>query len=163
MKYALSFLALAAPAALLAQAAPAPAPLPNNGVTIMSETFVAKTVTDERGQKKNQLFPATRVLPGDPLLFQLTYENKGKAPVTRFVINNAVPKGVDYTGVREAWAQVTIDGAKTFGALTAMKVKKPDGTFRPAIPQDVTGIRWTLAQPIAPGGKGVVQFYAVVK
>ena len=163
MKFALSFLALAAPAALFAQAAPAPAPLPNNGVTIKSETFVAKTVTDEKGMKRNELFPATRVLPGDPLLFQLSYENKGTKPVTRFVINNPVPNGVDYTGVREAWAQVSVDGGKTFGTLTAMKVKKPDGAFRPAIPQDVTGIRWTLAQPIIPGGKGNVQFYAVVK
>ena len=151
--------ALVSPVVAHAQAAPAPA----SNVTLKSETYIARAVTDEKGQKKNQLFPVSRVVPGNVLVFQLSYENLGKAPAAKFVINNPIPTGVDYTGAREPWSQVSIDGGKTYGALATMKVKLANGTFRSAIPQDVTQVRWTFAQPIAPGAKGNVQFYAIVE
>ncbi len=163
MKYALAFPSLFAPVLAfsplpaLAQAGAA------NNVKLTSETFVAKAVTDEKGVKSNKLFPATRVLPGDPLVFQLTYNNQGTAPVTRFVINNPVPNGVEFTGVREASAIVSVDGGKTFGALATLKVKGADGKLRPASATDVTQIRWTFTQPIAAKAKGTVMFYAIVK
>ena len=160
MKFALALLALAAPTLVHAQAAPAAAA---SNVTLKSETFIARTVTDEKGQKVNKLFPVSKVLPRDVLLFQLSYQNLGKAPAAKFVINNPIPDGVDFTGTREPWAQVSIDGGKTFGALATLKVKLPTGVLRAAGPLDVTQIRWTFAQPIAPGAKGNVQFYAVVK
>ncbi len=156
MKYIFAAAALLASSGLLAQAT-----APNN-VSLLSETFVAKTVTDAAGKKDNKLFPAERVLPADVLVFQLSYENKGTTPANRFVINNPVPNGVDYTGVREAWATVSVDG-KTFAALNTLKVKKADGTMRSANPADVKAIRWTFATPIAPGAKGNVMFYAMVK
>lgn len=151
--------ALASPVVAYAQAAPATA----SNVTLKSETFIARAVVDEKGQKKNQLFPVSRVVPGNVLVFQLSYENLGKAAATKFAINNPIPKGVVFTGTREPWSQVSIDGGKTFGALATMKVKLANGTLRSAIPQDVTQVRWTIAQPIAPGAKGNVQFYAIVE
>ncbi len=159
MKYLFAAAALFSAAIVNAQQAPAQT---QNNVGLLSETFVAKTVTDAAGKKDNKLFPAERVLPGDVLVFKLSYDNKGAGPATRFVINNPMPNGVDFTGVRETWATVSVDG-KTFAALNTLKIKKPDGTSRAAIPQDVKAIRWSFAQPIAPGAKGNVMFYAVVK
>ena len=163
MKYILAIVALFAPAALMAQASTPAAKPSASKVTLSSETFVAKAVTNAKGVKENKLFPADRVLPGDPLVFQLSYQNVGTAAASRFVIDNPVPAGVFYSGAREAWATVSIDGGKNFAALSALKIKKADGTLRGAIPQDVTQIRWTFAQPIAVGAKGSVMFYAVVK
>ncbi len=159
MKYALALAAFFFPAAVMAQTA-APAA---NSVKLTSETFVAKAVADEKGVKSNKLFPAKRVLPGDPLVFQLTYNNLGKSPATRFVINNPVPNGVEFTGVREATATVSVDSGKNFGALATLKVKGADGKIRGANAADVTQIRWTFAQPIAVGAKGTVMFYGLVK
>ena len=159
MKYAFALTAFFVPAAVMAQA---PAPAASN-VKLTSETFVAKAVTDDKGVKSNKLFPATRVLPGDPLVFQLTYNNLGKTPASRFVINNPVPNGVEFTGVREASATVSVDSGKSFGALATLKVKGADGKLRGAIASDVTQIRWTFAQPIAVGAKATVMFYGLVK
>lgn len=163
-RIALALVAFTLPATALAQTAGAPATAPAaSPVILKSDTFVARAVTDAAGKKKNELFPALRVLPGDPLVFQLSYQNSGKTPATRFVINNPVPNGVAFTGVREAWATVSVDGGKTFGPLATLKVKGSDGKVRAAGPLDVTQIRWSFAQPIAPGAKGTVMFYAVVK
>jgi hypothetical protein len=159
MKYAIALTAFFFTTAVMAQA---PAPAASN-VKLTSATFVAKTVTDDKGVKSNKLFPATRVLPGDPLVFQLSYNNIGTGPATRFVINNPVPNGAEFTGVREASATVSVDSGKTFGALATLKVKGADGKLRGATAADVTQIRWTFTQPIAVGGKGTVMFYAVVK
>jgi uncharacterized repeat protein (TIGR01451 family) len=159
MKHIFALTALFAPAAALAQVPAAPA----GSVKLTSETFVAKAVTDAKGVKSNKLFPATRVLPGDPIVFQLTYNNLGKAPAARFVINNPVPNGVEFTGVREASATVSVDGGKTFGTLSSLKVKGVDGKLRGAVNADVTQIRWSFAQPIAVGAKGNVMFYGLVK
>lgn len=133
------------------------------GVSISSEVQAVKVVTDEKGNKKNTLVNPTTVIPGTPLVIWISYKNGGKSPASGFVINNPVPKGVDFTGVAENWAVVSVDGGKSFGALPTLKVKGSDGKMRAAIPQDVTGIRWTVPQPIAPGASGKVSFYAIVE
>ncbi len=133
------------------------------GVAISSEILAVKVVTDAKGVKRNTLVAPASVLPGTPLVIGVSYKNGGAKPATGFVINNPVPKGVSFTGVAETWAVVSIDGGKTFGALTTLNVKNPDGTSRAAIPQDVTAIRWVIPQPIAPGASGKVSFYAVVR
>ncbi|HMT43165.1 MAG TPA: hypothetical protein PKA59_01345 [Chakrabartia sp.] len=134
-------------------------------VTLKSETFVVRPVTDASGNKKNNLQSTndTAVLPGDPLVFLLSWKNNTTKPVSGFVINNPIPNSTVYTGARDPQPVVSVDGGKTFGPLAAQKVKGADGKLRAANPTDVTGLRWTLAQPIAPGGTGSVAFFALVK
>jgi uncharacterized repeat protein (TIGR01451 family) len=153
MKQLTFLIAAALPAAAFAQ----------NSVTIKSDIFVARTITDAQGKTKNMLVAPTRVLPGEPLAIIINYTNSGTKPATQFVIDNPVPKAVTFTGVAESWAVVSVDDGKTFGSLTALKIKNLDGTMRAAQPSDVVAVRWKLAQPIAPGAAGKVMFYGVVK
>jgi hypothetical protein len=141
----------------------APTQTAAGGVGVSVEILAVKVITDAKGTKRNTLVAPTSVLPGTPLVISVTYKNGGARAATGFVINNPVSKGVTFTGVAETWAVVSIDGGKTFGALTALKGKNADGTSRAAVPQDVTAIRWTIPQPIAPGASGKVSFYAVVR
>lgn len=152
MKNALFLIAAALPSVALAQ----------SSVTLKNEVFVARTVTDAQGNKKNTLQEPTTVLPGEPLVIVITYANVGAKPATAFVINNPIPKAVSYTGGEQPWATVTVDG-KTYGALAALKVPKGDGTMRAAMVSDVTAVRWKFAQPIAAGATGRVMFYGTVK
>jgi uncharacterized repeat protein (TIGR01451 family) len=155
MKYALVLAALAAPAALMAQSPQA--------VTLASKAFVVKQVPDGNGKMKNTLAAPERVLPGEALVFMLEYRNTAKTPASGFVINNPIPANVIYTGVEQPWATVSVDGGKSFGALAALKVAKPDGTLRAALPSDVTAVRWQFAQPIAPAASGRVMYFGMVK
>lgn len=146
-------LALTIPGTALAQEA----------VALKSTVYVARAVTDAQGNKKNQLFAPDRVLPGEALVVILEYRNNGAKPATNFVINNPIPGAVSYTGVEQPWAVVSVDGGKTYGMLAALKVAKGDGTFRAALPGEVTHVRWKFAQPIPPATGGRVMFYGTVK
>ena len=152
MKHAVFLIVAALPSVAFAQ----------NSVTLKNEVFVARTVTDAQGNKKNTLQEPKTVLPGEPLAIIISYANAGTKPATGFVIDNPIPKTVSYTGVEQAWATVSVDG-KTYGALSALKVAKGDGTMRPALVGDVTAVRWKFAQPIAAGAAGRVMFYGTVK
>lgn len=132
-------------------------------VALSSKAFVVKQVPDGTGKMKNTLAAPERVLPGEALVFMLEYKNNGATPAASFVINNPIPANVIYTGVEQDWADVSVDGGKTFGKLAALKVAKGDGTFRPALPSDVTNVRWKFAQPIAPAAAGRVTYYGMVK
>lgn len=142
---------------------PAIAMAQNSAVTLTSKVFVAREVATPDGKKKNQLFAPERVLPGEALVVMLEYRNTGAQPAARFVINNPIPSAVTFTGVEQPWAVVSVDGGKTFGPLGSLKISKGDGTMRPAIPADVTNVRWQFAQPIPPQTGGRVMFFGTVK
>ena len=153
MKYFLFALALGIPAAAVAQ----------DAVALKSTVFVARAVTDAQGNKKNQLVPPDRVLPGEALVIMLEYRNGGAKPAANFVINNPIPGAISYTGVEQPWAVVSVDGGKTYGPMATLKIARPDGTMRAALPSDVTHLRWKFAQPIPSGATGRVMFYGIVK
>lgn len=159
MKKLLFALAIALPAT-----APGSAQQPaGQAVALTSKVFVARPVTDAQGKRKNQLFAPDRVVPGEALVVILEYRNTAAKPATNFVINNPIPAAVLYTGVEQPWAVVSIDGGKTFGPLATLRAAGTDGKPRPALPSDVTHVRWKFAQPIPPAATGRVMFYGTVK
>lgn len=134
-------------------------------VAITSNIQAVKEVTDAKGVKKRTLVDPTTVIPGTPLVVWINYRNSSAASVTGFVINNPVPSAIDFTALGEnsEWGVVSVDGGKTFGALATLKVLGGDRKPRPAIPQDVTHVRWTFAKPIPGNSGGQLSFYAMVK
>jgi uncharacterized repeat protein (TIGR01451 family) len=150
--------ALSIPAMAVAQTAP-------QAVSLVSKTQAVKEVVDAKGTKKRSLVDPTTVLPGQPLVFWLTYKNNGKTPATSFVINNPIPKSVDFTafGEKSDWGLASVDGGKTFAPLATLKVTGTDNKPRAALPSDVTNLRWVFSKPIAAGAGGTISFYGVVE
>lgn len=106
------------------------------------------------------------VVPGDKLRITLSYDNRGSAPATGFSAVNPINPHVQLVQVREDWAELSVDGGKSYGALDTLTVTATtaDGTAtRAAVPGDVTHIRWTMANAIAPGEKGSLVFYGIVR
>jgi hypothetical protein len=153
-------LIMAAPAAVMAQTSPAPAP-----VSIVSKTQAVKETIDAKGVKRRILIDPTTVVPGQPIVIWLSYKNGSKLPVGNFVINNPIAKGLDFTGYGEKsdWGIASVDGGKTFAPLATLKVVGADKKTRLATPADVTHLRWAFAKPIAAGAGGTISFYAVVE
>jgi hypothetical protein len=153
-------LMMAAPAAVMAQSVPAPAP-----VSLVSKTQAVKETIDAKGVKKRVLIDPTTVVPGQPIVIWLSYKNSSKLPAANFIINNPIAKGLDFTGFGEKsdWGLASVDGGKTFAPLAALKVVGADKKTRLATPADVTHLRWAFAKPIAPGAGGTISFYAVVE
>jgi hypothetical protein len=150
--------------AAIVVAAPALAQV-KSGIEIKSEVQAVKVDIDAKGNKRTSLVPATTVVPGTPLVYWIRYRNGGVKPATSVVINNAIGNNIWFTdfGANSETGIVSVDGGKTFGPLTTLKIKYKDGTSRAAQRKDVTNVRWTLSTPIKPGGSGVLSFYAVVQ
>lgn len=120
-----------------------------------------KTV-ETNGRKQIVLEEPKVVVPGDKLLFSTKYANKGSQQVDNFVVTNPVPQAVRVADDSAAKLQVSVDGGKAYGLLSALTVKDASGAPRPARAEDITHIRWTVPV-IAPGGSGTVEYHAIVR
>ena len=169
-----------------AQDAAAPqAPKPN--VKLSSVAMVERTETAEDGSEKITLKDPSKVIvtPGDRVVFTLTYFNGGNEPATAFRATNPLPAAVRFISVAEDWAEVSVDGGKTWGRLDALTVTEQataaedvatgDGDTqanetaaaetitRAAEERDVTHVRWVFKDAIPPNGEGSISFRGVVK
>lgn len=156
MKFLLAIIALLVPGAALAA---------GGDVSLNSEIFVERQQQDPAGAAKTVLEPVekARVVPGDSLIFVLSYKNGSAEPATDFVVTNPLPSAVSYAGFDGQAPEVSIDGGKSWGNLSDLKVTEADGTERDAQPSDVTHVRWTFATAIPAGESGQLKFRGVVK
>ena len=153
MKYILPLLAFFAATAAEAQ----------NSVTLSNQAFVEHVRVDAQGRRNVVLDPPGVVTPGDHLVFVLTYRNGGQQPATGFAVTNPIPPAVTFERSDDANAVVSVDGGRTWGALAALTVARPDGSRRPAVAADVTHVRWTFSQPIPAGAEGRLSYRGIVK
>ncbi|MCX7283470.1 MAG: hypothetical protein NTX28_05390 [Novosphingobium sp.] len=119
-------------------------------------------VVEVDGRSKTVLEDPKVVVPGDKLLFSTKYANKGSQQVDNFVVTNPVPQAVRVADDSAAALQVSVDGGKAYGLLSALTVKDADGKVRPARAEDITHLRWTVPA-IAPGASGTVEYHAIVR
>jgi uncharacterized repeat protein (TIGR01451 family) len=130
-------------------------------VTLQSDIKIEKTVV-ENGVSKVVYVPATRATPGKRLIIGNTFRNNTAAPINNFAITNPLPTGVSYLSDPSDRGQLSVDGGKTWGQLSALTVANADGTRRAALASDVTHVRWNVPI-IAPGTSGTVAYHAVVR
>ncbi len=153
MKYLIALFALIAPAG----------PILANQVALESTVFVERSEEQADGSVTVTLEEPSRVVPGDALVFVLTYENTGAEPAENFVVTNPMPEAVVFIEAIDSGAIYSVDGGTTFGALTDLRVASDGGVERDAQPVDVTHIRWTLTEPIAAGASGQLRFRGAVR
>ena len=134
-----------------------------NSVALQSAVYVEKMVTDAKGRSKAILQEPNIVVPGDRLIFVVSYQNTGAAPASNFVVTNPLPSAVSYQGTSDPMAQVSINGGHDWDRLNQLKVKESDGNWRAARPEDVTHIRWAMKQAVPVGGIGKLSFRGVVR
>lgn len=126
-----------------------------------------QSVTDENGAEQMRLVKATNVVPGERVLFTVTYTNTGDQPAERVTVTNPVPEHMAYVDDSATGDNTSIlfsvDGGESFAAAPDLRVSNTDGTQRPAGAGDYTHVRWIVGSDIAPGANGTVQFTAIVK
>jgi uncharacterized repeat protein (TIGR01451 family) len=146
---------------LAALSAPATAIAADN-VSLDSQVFVERTFTAADGRAKVIREAPKLVTPGEKILFELTYVNRGTNAADNFVVTNPIPPSIEFVSADTTGAAYSVDG-HAFGPLAALKVKAADGALRAASASDVTAVRWQFAKPIAVGGTGKLQFHGVVR
>ncbi|MGB3738644.1 MAG: hypothetical protein WA948_04750 [Pontixanthobacter sp.] len=144
---ALSTLGMAVPAYAQAQ------------VTLDGDVKLVQTV-EENGVSSTRLVEPDRVVPGDRLLFVTAYENTTGETVDDFIVNNPLPDAVMLA--ENGDFEVSVDGGTSFGPLDRLSKLDEAGVRAPATVEDVTHLRWSF-DSLAPGAKGALQYYAVIR
>ena len=117
---------------------------------------------EEAGRKVRKLVDLGKMVPGDEVVYTISYVNKGSRPAERVVVVNPVPQHTKFRAGSVEGASTEIaysaDGGKTYAAPDRLTVATRDakGTpaTRPAVAADITHIRWTLKEPLPPGVSG---------
>lgn len=134
---------------------------------LRADAFREVEVVTKAGKKEKQLQAISSAVPGQEVVYVITYRNTGTKPAERVVVSNPVPAGLVFQpgsaqGVGTK-AEVSVDGGKLFGGLEQLTVKNADGSSRAARAEDVTHVRWTVLQDVRPAGEGKVTYRAVLK
>lgn len=110
---------------------------------------------------------AKEVVPGERIVYSIEYYNDDQQPAEDIVLVMPVPKEIKYieqsANADNTITRFSVDGGKTFAKRENLVKTLKDGTTRPADASDITHIRWTLTNKIAPGSKGRLEFKGVLK
>ena len=121
---------------------------------VISEALARAGVTDRR-------------IPGEQVIYTVTFENVGDKPATDVAIVNPVPEHTTYVagsaGGPGTEVSFSEDGGRTGGAPEQLKLRGADGTERAATPADYTHVRWVLRNPLTPGAVAFARYRVVVK
>ncbi len=137
------------------------AALAQQPVELKGDVKVMQRVVED-GKERLLLTEPKVVVPGDTLVFTTAYRNVSGEAVKNFVITNALPGGVALAPEGSEAQTVSVDGGKTWGKLAMLALDDGTGGKRPATANDVTHLRWSLAE-IKPGADGVVTYLALVR
>ena len=130
-------------------------------VELTGDVKVEKVVVENGKETRSWVKPQV-VVPGDRLAFSTQYRNTSTAKVDNFVVTNPIPAGVMLAPESAAALDVSADGGKTWGKLSALQVADGKGGLRPAQSFDVTHVRWTLPV-LNPAASGTVTYNAIVR
>ena len=123
--------------------------------------------TAQEGVEASKLTPASRVVPGDEVIYTLEVRNAGTTAVRAPTVTNPVPTHMAYiadsaTGPG-AEVSYSVDGGLTFDQPENLRVPGEDGHMRRAIASDYTHIQWKLKTILKPNSVAFTRFRAVVK
>ena len=131
---------------------------------VTSSIMVEHRAAAADGTTRIALARATKVTPGDRVVFVTTYANTGRQPIADLVLADPIPAAIAYRSPSPGSPapDLSVDG-RTFGPLSALRVALPAGGTRPATADDVTAVRWRLTASLAPGAHGELAFRAILK
>ena len=122
--------------------------------------------TNDAGQKAKRLVPASKVVPGDEIVWTITAKNVCDKAADNIVIANPLPAEMNYVAnsAMGVGADITysVDG-KEFNAPAAIVVHDANGVRRTASADEYRAVRWTYKNAFAPGATTFVRYRALVK
>ncbi len=130
------------------------------------ETIAEKEIeiTSPEGETELKRVPASKVLPGEEVLYTIHARNRGAEDATSVVITDPIPDHMVYRAGSAigAGAEITFsaDGGKSYAGASQLMVREEDGSVRPATEADYTHIKWRFNDAIEPGKDRKVRFRA---
>jgi uncharacterized repeat protein (TIGR01451 family) len=133
------------------------------------QTVVQKLreLLDENGERKTELVPIDTAVPGDEVVYTVTFTNIGPEPAENIRITNPIPPQMRYVSGTAfgpgTQVEYSVDGGMSWGQAELLRVSTDSGAHRPAEADDYTHIRWALNAPLPAGERSFARFRAVVR
>jgi len=125
-----------------------------------------EVVVGDNGERRTKLVDATKVVPGDEVVYTVTFENIGSEPADDIVITNPLPAEMTYVegSAFGPGSEIVFstDGGKSFAPPEKLLVTDEQGAERRAVPEEYTHIRWIVREQIRAGAQGVARFRATL-
>ena len=122
--------------------------------------------TNADGERMRTFVPAELVSPGDELKYSLVYANETAEAAEQVVLTMPVPKEVAYVEYSATEGPVEVlysaDGGESFATRADLRIAD-NGEMRRALPEEITHLRWTFVEPIAPGESGSIGYRGVLR
>ncbi len=152
-------IALAAPVAVSAQEA--------GSLELMTTVAKILETNEPDGGTRTQLLPVETAIPGDEVIYTVTFTNVGDASADNIRITNPIPDEMLYVAGSAFGPGTDVlysaDGGENYGLPGELVVANSDGSQREAAADDYTHIRWTLNTPLDAGARGFARFRAVLR
>lgn len=131
--------------------------------TIVQKEIV---VENDSGDSETRLVVAESVIPGERVVYTITFENVGDAAAENVVITNPIAESLTYVAGSasndEMRVEFSADGGRTFGPASELTVVDGD-IERRATTNDYTHVRWVMQTELDVGAKGSASFAAVLE
>lgn len=125
-----------------------------------------EVTVNEAGEADTRLVAAETVIPGDRVVYTITFRNISEDDAENVVITNPIAASLTYVDGSAFGPgtdiQFSVDGGQAYGARDELTVTE-NGTERPAEAKDFTHIRWVMKQDLPTGAQGMARFSAVLK
>jgi uncharacterized repeat protein (TIGR01451 family) len=132
---------------------------------LLVRTVVQKeqVIVDENGEQKVELVDASTVIPGDEVIYTVTFQNISDQAADNVVITNPIAGDLEYVDGSAfgpgSEIVFSVDGGTVFASATELTVEE-NGVARSARPGDFTHIRWQMRNEIPAGSQGVARIRA---
>lgn len=150
--------------AVLLTTASGQATLPMIDVRTIAEV---ETRVVEDGRDSVRLEPASRMVPGDPVVYTVEIRNTGSTDVLAPTVTQPVPQHMAYVAdsATGPGTEITFsaDGGATFDRPEGLKAAASDGKFYTVKARDYTHIRWQFKITLKSKSVAYARFRAVVK
>ena len=111
--------------------------------------------------------PAELVVPGERVVYTLSYTNDAAESATDLVLTMPVPSEIKYLDESattvDAKVVYSADGGQSFASRSGLRITDADGNSRTATSEDITHIRWTVAGPLDVGETGTLSYKGILK
>jgi uncharacterized repeat protein (TIGR01451 family) len=117
------------------------------------------------GERETRLVAAETVIPGERVVYTITFRNVSDEPADNVVITNPIDESLTYVDGSAfgpgTEIQFSVDGGNSYAAAALLSVVE-DGVERPATASDFTHVRWVMQNDLAAGAQGTARFMAVL-
>lgn len=122
---------------------------------------------NEVGESEIRLVPAEVVVPGERVIYTITFRNVSGEPADNVVITNPIAEDLMYVDGSAFGPGMeilfSVDGGNTFAKSDELTVVEQDGEIRDAAAGDFTHVRWVMQNDLASGAQGTARFAATLE